>query len=183
MREQVHKISVEEYNRLSEPGIVGQRTELIPGVVVDKMGESPLLSWLAEQLADWLREGITDGWKVREGHPVTLQDSEPKPDVCVVPRDSVGPAAHPETAALAIEVAVTSEKLDHAKATVDAELEVDEYLTVLANRGCVEVHRSPRDGRYVEVKTVQDRDRLSPEGFPKLSIVVADIFPKSDNPA
>jgi Uma2 family endonuclease len=175
VRRQVHRMSVAEYQRLGATGYIAEKTELIRGVLVDKMSESPLHSFLATFLADWLRRGVTAEWRVREGHPLTLVDSEPEPDVAVV-KQAAYAATHPKTAALVIEVAVTSEKLDQQKAAIYAEAGVDEYWIVLANRQCVEVHRSPAAGKYASVATLRVGDVLSPLAFPHLSLPVDDLF-------
>ncbi len=176
VRRQVHRMSVADYQRLGADGYIAEKTELIRGVLVDKMSESPLHSFLTTLLADWLREGVTAGWRVREGHPLTCADSEPEPDVAVVEHGAYV-TSHPRTATLVIEVAITSEKLDQQKAAIYAEAGVDEYWIVLANRQCVEVHRSPTAGSYSEVITRRPGEVMSPLAFPNLSLAVAELFP------
>ena len=59
---------------------------------------------------------------------MTLNDSEPEPDVAVVP-GSVEDyrSAHPSTAVLIIEVAVSSEDVDREKAELYASAGIKEY--------------------------------------------------------
>lgn len=171
-------MSIDEYHRLGESGIIGERTELIRGVVVDKMSQSPLHCYIVQVLLQWLASGVGDHWTVRPGLPVTTADSEPKPDVCVVAggaHDYV--AGHPTTAALAIEVSISSERLDREKAAIYAEAGIDEYWIVFGERQNVEVHRAPVAGRYTEIITVRLGESIAPMAFPQLSIPVASLFP------
>jgi Uma2 family endonuclease len=176
--ERAHRISVEKYHELAKSGIIAERTELIRGVVVDKMSESPLHSWLIDLLGDWLRAGVGGDWRVREGHPLTAQDSEPEPDLLVAKgsRDTFR-LAHPASGALAIEVAISSTRLDRVKADIYAEASIDEYWIVYAERGYVEVHRKPVEGRYDVVTTLRPGDTLSPLAFPHLTLAVSELFP------
>ncbi len=178
VRRQLHRLSVDEYHRLGEQGIIGERTELIRGVVVDKMSQSPLHVFLVQLLSDWLRQGVGEGWTIRLGNPVTTGDSEPEPDICVAPgkpKDYL--TGHPKTGPLAIEVAVTSEKMDRVKASIYAEISIEEYWIVLAEEQSVEVFRQPVDGRFQSVTTLKVGDTLSPLAFPELTMPVTELFP------
>lgn len=180
VRRQVHRMTVAEYQRLGAESAIEEKTELIRGVVIEKMSISPLHAWLVQLLVDWLKPRIGKGWCVRSELPVTLHDSEPEPDVSVV-RGTLHDyrTAHPKTAALAIEIAVSSEKLDRLKAAIYAEAEIAEYWIVFAERGIVEVHRSPRDGQYNEMRILRPGESLEPLTFPGLAMPVAELFPES----
>jgi hypothetical protein len=49
VRQRVSPLSVEEYHRLNEFNENGRRTELIRGVVIEKMSKSPLHSGLGKR--------------------------------------------------------------------------------------------------------------------------------------
>jgi Uma2 family endonuclease len=72
-------------------------------------------------------------------------DSEPEPDVAVVPHGSYRDA-HPSEALLVIEVAETSVRADRAKAAIYAAGGVMEYWIVNLPDRVVEVHRDPAPG-------------------------------------
>ncbi len=59
-------------------------------------------------------------------------------------------AAHPTTAELVVEVAVSTPLLDRENASLYAEAGVKEYWIVLGHERCVEVYRRPENGRYQE---------------------------------
>jgi Uma2 family endonuclease len=97
---------------------------------------------------------LPEGFTARLEQPLTLADSEPEPDVSVVRgQDSDFKAAHPTTAALVVEIAVSSADLDRELASLYAEAGVDEYWIVLGHERAVEVYRLPVNGSYQE-KTV-----------------------------
>src|SRR5690349_9249472 len=107
VRQAALPFSVEQYHKRGEAGIIPQNTELLRGVILKKMVKSPEHSWLVQRLVDWLRDGLPSGWLVRQEQPLTIEDSEPEPDIAVV-RGSAEDfrRGHPRTAALVIEVAI-----------------------------------------------------------------------------
>jgi Uma2 family endonuclease len=182
VRQAAHAVSVEDYHRLTEAGIVSKRTELLRGVIVDKMGKSPLHSWLVRLFFDWLSAEVGPGFHVRKEEPLTLADSEPEPDIAVVagaPDDYR--AAHPATAQLVIEVAVSTEPIDRAKAEVYAEAGVEEYWLVLPERQVVEVHTLPSPGGYTRQRTHGRDQTISPGAFPHASLDLSRVFPTDPN--
>ena len=56
VRDAALPISVEQYHRLGQAGIIPQHTELLRGVIVEKMVKSPEHSWLVQRLVDRLRD-------------------------------------------------------------------------------------------------------------------------------
>lgn len=180
--QQLHRITLTQYHRLGELGVLDRKTELIRGIVVDKVSKSPLHAWLTQKLTDWLRGGVGDGWTVRTELPVTLEPSvsEPEPDVCVV-SGSVDDyfTEHPKTAALAIEIAITTEKLDRRKAPIYAESVLPEYWLFLPKRRLVEVYRQPVEGQYQTVQVLTHTDTLSPQAFPNLTLALDTVLPEA----
>ena len=84
VRQRVSPLSVEEYHRLGEFNETGRRTELIRGILIEKMSKSPLHSSLAKLLYDCIAAVLPKGFVVRREDPLTLADSEPEPDIAVV---------------------------------------------------------------------------------------------------
>lgn len=148
-RERVMRWSVKDYERFTEMGVFRKNVELIRGIVVEKMSKSPLHVTLSQKLLDLLKALVPSGFCVRHEAPLKTLDSMPEPDLAVV-KGSVADYAgeHPSTAALVIEVAVSSVSLDRENASLYAEAGVDEYWIVLPKQRQVEVYREPRDGAY-----------------------------------
>src|SRR2546422_5673602 len=84
VRRRVSPLTVEEYHRLDEFNENGRRTELIRGIIIEKMSKSPLHCSLAKRLYDIISRMLPAGFVVRHEAPVTLADSEPEPDISVV---------------------------------------------------------------------------------------------------
>ncbi|MCO6456817.1 MAG: Uma2 family endonuclease [Pirellulaceae bacterium] len=161
-RKLVMPISVEQYQKLGTYGILSENTELIRGFIIEKMIKSPRHSWLVQRMVDWLRSGPMAGYHVRQEQPLTLRDSEPEPDVAVVPgapddyRDH-----HPFSAHLVIEVAISSEDIDREKATLYSEAGIDEYWIVLPELRIVEVYRQPSpNSGYLQKSELTTTDEL-----------------------
>src|SRR5262245_5835817 len=105
-----------EYDRLIESGFFqpGDRVELLGGelIVAEPPGSRPFTGIRAVEEA--LRRAFGPGWDVRGQGPLALDDeSEPEPDVAVVPgsfRDYA--AEHPGRPVLVVEVSESSMALD-----------------------------------------------------------------------
>lgn len=79
--------SVERYHELPDPGIMPVKTELLNGVIVEKMTKSPLYTLLAHRLFGRLAIALPTGYQLRKEDPLTLATSEPEPDLAIVPGD------------------------------------------------------------------------------------------------
>jgi Uma2 family endonuclease len=177
VRQRVSRLSVEEYHRLNEFNGHGRRTELIRGIVIEKMSKSPLHSSIAKRLYDTIARLLPKGFLVRREDPLTFADSEPEPDIAVVRgAETDFFQAHPTTAELVIEVAVSSATLDRENATLYAEAGVKEYWIVLAPERRVEVYRQPENGRYRESLQFSSNDTLQCASVPEVRIRVSDLF-------
>lgn len=80
IRERAMRFSVEDYHRYAE----GQPTELLRGIILQKMSKSPLHYDTIELLRAMLTGQIPKGFALRQGGPLTLDNSEPEPDLAVV---------------------------------------------------------------------------------------------------
>ncbi len=177
VRQRVSPLSVEEYHRLGEYNESGRRTELIRGILIQKMAKSPLHSSIAKRLYDGIAPVLPHGLVVRREDPLTLSDSEPEPDIAVV-RGAVADffKAHPTTAELVIEVAVSSPALDRENALLYAEAGVSEYWSVLGRERQVQVYRRPEKGRYQETRTCGPGDTLECASVPAVRFQVSALF-------
>src|SRR5262245_55889665 len=83
-RARVSPVSVQEYHRLDELNQNARPTELIRGIIFEKMSKSPLHAYLLKWLYDWFNDQKPHGFVVRFDNPLTLADSEPEPDISIV---------------------------------------------------------------------------------------------------
>jgi Uma2 family endonuclease len=178
------RISVAEYHRMVEVGILGEddRVELLEGVLVamPPMGEPH--SWSIQELTHIIVRALPEGYRARPQLPVTLGNySEPQPDLAVVAlRDDDPHTDHPESALLVIEVAVSSLRYDrNAKGPVYARWGIPEYWIVDVDGRAVEVHTDPdRVGaRYRSIVRLTERETLKATTVPLPAIAIAAILP------
>jgi len=178
-----------EYERLIETGFFqpGDPIELIGGqlIVAEPQGSNHFTAIQAVEEA--LRAAFGAGWQVRGQGPVALdEESEPEPDVAVVPgsfRDYA--AAHPSRPVLVVEVSESSLALDrHHKGGLYARAGLDDYWIVNLVDPVLEVYRDPVGDlaasfgwRYQSVEVLERGAFVSPLALPGARIRVADLFP------
>ena len=176
VRQRVSPLSVEEYHRLDEFNENGRRTELIRGIVIEKMSKSPLHSIVVSRLYRLLFSLVPREFVIWQEQPLTFMDSEPEPDISIVRgKDSDFADAHPSTAELVVEVAVASAVLDRENASLYAEAGVKEYWIILAAERRVEVYRLPREGLYQEQRQFGPDDTIECSAVP-VRVQIADLF-------
>jgi Uma2 family endonuclease len=175
----VHRFSLEEYHRLIEAGAFNEdtRMELIDGLLVDMSPKSPahehVIAWLNELLVLSVDLGR---FQVRINAALTTGTSEPEPDIMVIERDAQRPY-HPGTAALIIEVAVSSQTRDlRHKPPIYAGARVPDYWVVDLDGGRVVVHGSPRDGAYERTEIVGAGGELVASRLELPPISVAELL-------
>src|SRR5438093_6836054 len=177
VRARVSPLSVEQYHQLPEFNTNGRRTELIRGVLIEKISKSPLHSGVASTLYDLLRPLVPAGFWLRKEEPLTLRDSEPEPDLSLVPGAHHDYAArHPASAALVIEVAVSTAAEDRALADLYAEAGVEEYWIVLPVERRVEVYRRPQAGAYLDCQVVEAGVTIVCASLPSIRLHLSDLF-------
>ena len=178
VRERMHRMSVADYHRAFEAGALSGKVELLRGLVVNKMAKSPLHEFVSQKLMLLLLVLVPKAFQVRREGPLTLRDSEPEPDLSVVrgqPEDWT--AAHPATAQLVVEVAVTSAAVDESKAEIYAEAGIPEYWLVRAVERTVDIYTEPMNGGYRFQLTLTAEDMLQSVSLPDVVFPIADIFP------
>lgn len=178
-----------EYDRLVEAEILGpgDRIELLGGHMIIKEPQySPhATSILLVQRV--LTSAFGTGWNVRAQMPVALdEESEPEPDVSVVPGDPRDYRdAHPERPALIVEVALSRLRFDREhKGSLYARAGIADYWIVNIPDQLIEVYREPvPDGtapfgwRYGRMVTLGPQERVAPLATPQAVILAADLLP------
>jgi Uma2 family endonuclease len=178
VRERLHRMTVDDYHRAGKTGVLSDDVELLRGIVVTKMPKSPEHELVANKTGEILSKMVPEEFKIRREGPLTLRDSEPEPDISVVRGGWEDWAdAHPSTAMLVIEVAVTSEEMDENKADIYAEASVAEYWLIRVHSRVVEVFTKPTREGYLSQRTVRENEVLLSIALPSVSIRVQDILP------
>jgi Uma2 family endonuclease len=177
-----------EYERLVDLGVfVGERLELLDGVLVVREPQGSPHAAVVMRIGQVLAAAFGEGWHPRLQAPLALgEHSEPEPDIAVVAGAALDyVAAHPSTAALVVEVADSSLRLDrHFKAAVYARAGLHEYWIVNLVDRALEVHREPQppadaadDWIYRSVEVLRPPASVTPLAAPSAQVPVADLLP------
>jgi hypothetical protein len=168
----LHRLDPELYDRMVASGLLeGQPVELVDGLLVHVSPQGPehaaLIQWLMARLVarvDMLRVQM----------PLAVPDGRPEPDLALA--ESAGPHRHPDTAVLAVEVAVTAWRDALAKVPGYARAGVAIVWLVNVPERTVHVHDQPEDGTYRVIRILRAGDTLpSPlEGIDE--IAVGELF-------
>jgi Uma2 family endonuclease len=89
--------------------------ELLQGLLIAKFRKTPQHVFVKNWLVEYLSRHLPIRYFVMPNGAITMRDSEPEPDLCVVQgniRDYVSYHPYPSDVALVIEVADTSLQLD-----------------------------------------------------------------------
>lgn len=180
----VRRFTREEYESLVEQGFFGpeERLELLEGIICPMSPHNSPHAASIAVLQQELHPLFGSGHHLRVQLPLALgRDSEPEPDLAVVPgsaRDYF--RSHPTTAVLVVEVADSSLQRDREiKQRLYAEAGIpDSWILNLIDK-CLEVYREPvpAQGIYRTRLVLRAGDGVSPLARPETSIAVADLLP------
>lgn len=146
--ESPRRLSIEDYHRMIETGILGEdeRVELLEGVIVAMSPQKDAHAWAIEWLNRFLARTLGDEFRVRPQLPLTLGElNEPEPDLAVVSSAARVKGEHPGSALLVVEVSgVDSLARDRkVKAPLYARFGILEYWLVDLEHETVEVFGDP----------------------------------------
>ena len=178
-----------EYERLIDLGAFrpGERLELIGGALLIREPQGGPHATAVGLVEDALRQVFGTGWTVRTHGPIALdEDSEPEPDLAVVPgsrRDHS--RSHPSHPVLIVEVAESSLAFDRGeKGSLYARAGIADYWILNLPDQVLEVYRDPvvaphaqYGHRYAATITLGPPDAASPLAAPTAAILVADLLP------
>ncbi len=81
----LYQWSVAEYHHMIETGLLeGKPVELLEGEVIEMSPEGIPHSFTNRSVGNYLRQLLQDKALISEAHPITLDNSEPEPDIAVV---------------------------------------------------------------------------------------------------
>lgn len=176
--EALAKWTVEDYHRIIEAGILCDRhVELLAGEIIKVSPESPLHSDTTQVLADYLRKELNDLAKVREAHPITLQDSEPETDLAIVKEKRYN-HNHPRVEDIfwLIEVSQTTLAKDKNQKKKIYAAGIQEYWIIDLHNQELIVWRKPYQDDY-QTKLTLKQGIISPVAFDEVELEVKKILP------
>lgn len=172
----------ETYYRLAEQGCFeGRRVQLIEGEIVEMSPQKHPHAAALELLKRALESTFVGSWWIRDQLPLKLpNNSDPEPDLAVVPGSPRDYSDHPTAAKLVVEVADTTLAFDKGrKLRLYASAGIPEYWILdLAKRRLL-VYRLPRpeERDFTQTLICGERDSIAPLAAPQGSIVIADVLP------
>jgi len=178
-----------EYDRLIDLGVLQteDRIELIGGEMIVAEPQSAEHYTAISRTASALQKVFGPGWIVRTQGPIGLDDdSEPEPDVAVVPGGMEDyRSAHPSRPVLTVEVAISSLHSDRErKGSVYARAGLADYWILNLEARVLEVYREPIEDasatygwRYGSREVLAVGSHVSPLAAPDATVRVADLLP------
>jgi Uma2 family endonuclease len=157
-----------------------ERVELVDGIIYEMTPQSTGHAVGVRLVRRTLSSVFSQDFDILVQMPLVLgEDSEPEPDIAVVPGDPRDYLeSHPTFAVLVVEVAESSLSHDRKrKAGLYARAGIQDYWVLLTKRKRLEVFRDPQDGTYQSNIILKATDRITPLARPEVSILVADLLP------
>lgn len=158
---QTAKLSVDEYHRIVEAGVLGdRRIELLNGELIEVSPETPSHANQNNRVFKYLLfqfDGLAD---VRSGHPITLSTSEPQPDIILAKLpESRYDDHHPKPDDIYLVIEVSYSTLDYdlrVKKEIYAQAGIEDYWVIdLKNRRLI-VFKNP-ESRTQQTSSYQQR--------------------------
>lgn len=173
---QTAKLSVDEYHKIVEAGILGdRRIELLEGELIELSPETPYHANCNNKAYKYLLSCFDGFADVRSGHPITLLHSEPEPDIVLarLPEtlyDTRHP--YPEDIFLLIEVSYSTLNYDlDTKRQCYAKAGIAEYWIIDLKNHQLLIFRQPTVTDY-KSQTRVNTGTIEALAFPQVQIQV-----------
>lgn len=175
-----YKWTLEQWHQLVETGVLaGQNVEFIEGEIIHMSPEGIPHSFSNQSIGNYLKELLKETAIILERYPITLDNSEPQPDITIVryPRD-IYRNHHPlpEDIYLLIEISNSTLKFDlSTKAALYARNQIKEYWIVdLVNKKLI-VHTHPIGNSYSSINKYSS-GTISCSSFPDIDIALNKLL-------
>ncbi|HHP7230203.1 MAG TPA: Uma2 family endonuclease [Xenococcaceae cyanobacterium] len=166
--------SVEEYHSLIATGILeGKPVELLEGELITMSPEGIPHSYTNDSVAEYLRNKLQGIAKIKESHPITLDNSEPEPDIAIVRLpETIYREHHPYAQDIywLIEIAnKTLEKDLKEKSVTYARNGIIEYWVIDLPHKKLWVFTNPQNNQYLKQQEVTT-GIIKPVAFPNIDL-------------
>jgi Uma2 family endonuclease len=176
------KWTIEHYHQAIAAGLFDdQNVELLNGELITMPPEGEIHAGRGNITIEYLRYLLGNQVQLREGHPITLPNSqsEPEPDITIVePRfwEYTEHHPYPENIYWVIEFSKTSLKKDlEIKDKIYATAKIQEYWLVDLQANQLIVMREPIDGEY-QSRQSYTQGTIAPVAFPDVEIAVGVLL-------
>ena len=175
-----YKWTVADYHQLVETGLLaGKPVELLEGELIEMSPEGVPHSYTNRTVGDYLRNLLHGVAFVSEAHPITLDNSEPEPDIAVVrlPTDLYKQHhPYPEDIYFLIEVSNRTLERDlNEKTIIYARNGIPEYWVIDLPHKKLWVFTQPDLNGYSQTQELTTGN-ISPLSFPNISLEVKNLL-------
>ena len=170
----IYKWSIDEWHELVDSGVLeGKPVELLEGDIVEMSPEGIEHSYTNRSIVKYLRQLLVDLAEVIQAQPITLDNSEPEPDVTIARLPEERYKQHhpyPQDIYWLIEVSNRTLKKDlEQKVVTYARNGIPEYWVIdLLNKKLI-VHTLPQSNTYTQITEYQS-GTVVPQSFRDLEI-------------
>jgi Uma2 family endonuclease len=169
-----YKWSLDEWHELVDSGLLeGKPVEFLEGNIVEMSPEGIEHSYTNQSVVQYLRQILASKAHISESHPITLDNSEPEPDIAIVRLPITIYKQHhpyPQDIYWLIEISHRTLKKDlEQKIITYARNDIPEYWVIdLKNKKLI-VHTQPNEDKYLKVAEYQS-GIITPQAFSDLKI-------------
>ena len=180
MTSMIYKWSIDEWHELVDSGVLdGKPVELLEGNIVEMSPEGIEHSYTNQSISDYLSTLLQGKAHIRDAHPITLDNSEPEPDLAIVRLPTtIYRQHHPfsQDIYLLIEVSNKTLKKDCEQKTITyARNGISEYWVIDLKNNKIIVHTQPRNSIYSQI--VEYRSGIIvPQAFPNIEIDLSKLL-------
>ena len=176
----LYKWTIADYHQIIESGVLdGKSVELLEGEIVTVSPEKPIHSSKIDSIADYLREALQGIAKVREAHPITLDNSEPEPDIAIVKFDNNNYSQrHPYTSDIYWLIEISNRTLTkylEEKSVTYARNGVSEYWVIDLVNNKLWLFTNPQNNGYQNRQEIVN-GIINPIAFPQVKIEVEKLL-------
>ncbi|MEO1692736.1 MAG: Uma2 family endonuclease [Cyanobacteria bacterium J06631_6] len=175
-----YKWTIADYHQLVETGLLeGKPVELLEGEIIEMSPEGVPHSYTNDSVANYIRRILKDVALVKEAHPITLDNSEPEPDIAVVrlPND-IYKLHHPYPEDIYWLIEVSNRTLDkdlHDKTITYARNGIPEYWVIDLPHNKLWVFTQPNSQGYSQTEEFTTGNVFS-LSFPDVAIAIENLL-------
>jgi Uma2 family endonuclease len=176
----LYKWSVADYHQMIETGLLeGKPVELLEGQIIEMSPEGVPHRFTNHTVVKYLRSLLTDLAEVFESHPITLDNSEPEPDITIARLPEIIYAQHhpyAEDIYWLVEIANKTLIKDLSEKTITyARNGILEYWVIDLPHKKLWVFTNPQDDHYLN-KLELTTGTINPVSFPNIKIEIERLI-------
>ena len=176
----LYKWSVQEYHRMIETGLLeGKPVELLEGEIITMSPEGIPHSYTNRSVGKYLTKLLEGKALISEAHPITLDNSEPEPDIAVVRLpDTIYAQHHPYAQDIYWLIEIANKTLNkdlHEKSITYARNGIAEYWVIDLPHKKLWVMTNPQENNYLDVKELTT-GIVKPVAFPNIEVEIDKLI-------